>query len=160
MRIHRARAWLEERRHYAAVFVRLLVGIHLIVETHDHLLSWEAFARFADLLASHGVPLSPAAAAISLASQAFAGVSFLLGAATRPAAALMVANFCVALVTVHAGHGYHEMFPALVMLSGALFLLVHGAGMPSVDALLSRRLFATRPGHAEAPRRGPEAPPG
>ena len=140
----RARAWLEERRHYGAFFVRLLVGLHLIVETHAHFLSWEAFSRFADLLARHGVPAPMAFAVISLAAQAFAGVAFILGAATRPAAALMVPNFLVALFTVHAGHGYQEMFPALVMLSGALFLLVHGAGAPSVDEFLSRRFLVNR----------------
>ena len=141
MTLFRARAWLESNRDYGALFVRLLVGVHLIVETHDQLLNWENFSRFSDLLAQHGVPASMVFAAISLASQAFAGVAFLLGAATRPAGALMVANFLVALGTVHVGHSYHEMFPALVMLAGSLFLLVHGAGKPSVDGLLAARLF-------------------
>ena len=141
MIFHRVRDGLEARRHYGALFVRLVVGVHLIVECHDQLLNWDALSRFSDLLAFHGVPWPMFSAVISLSSQAFAGVAFLLGAATRPAAALMIVNFIVALVTVHAGDSYAEVFPALVMLAGSLFLFVHGAGRPSVDAMLAEKLF-------------------
>jgi uncharacterized membrane protein YphA (DoxX/SURF4 family) len=51
----------------------------------------------------------------------------------------MVINFIVALLLVHIGQPFLENYDALVMLFGAGFLLVHGAGLFSVDAARERR---------------------
>jgi hypothetical protein len=51
----------------------------------------------------------------------------------------MLLNFAVALALVHLGRPFLDNYDALVMFFGAGFLLVHGAGGISVDAIVARR---------------------
>ena len=61
------------------------------------------------------------------------GVLFIVGALVRPAAIAMVIVFISALLIVHIGDSYTNTFPALVILTGSLSLLLTGAGRISVD---------------------------
>jgi uncharacterized membrane protein YphA (DoxX/SURF4 family) len=56
----------------------------------------------------------------------------------------MVVNFVVAIVMVHTRAPFREALDPSAMLAGALFLLFHGAGVPSVDAWLARRSAGSR----------------
>jgi putative oxidoreductase len=124
---------------YGAVFIRLLVGHRLVAGVMDNVVSAEQMRAFAVFLAEHGFPAPLLSAHVSAYAQLLCGILILLGAFTRPAAAVMAVNFVVALLTVHLGTPYLENFDALAMLAGSLFLLLHGAGALSVDAALRRR---------------------
>lgn len=128
---------------YGAVFIRLLVGHRLVVGTADNVFSHERMVEFAAFLGENGFPLPVASAHLSAYAQFICGILILLGAFTRPAAAVMAINFVVALAMVHVGQPYAENFDALAMLAGSLFLLFHGAGALSVDDVIAKRSSAT-----------------
>lgn len=130
---------LDARAGYGAVFIRLSAGAHLIHGTQDNVRDYARMLEFRDFLAGHGFPLPLLGAHVSVYAQLVCGVLFLLGALTRPAAAVMIFNFLVALAMVHVGDPYPAVFPALFMLASACFLLLDGAGRLSVDHLLATR---------------------
>ena len=136
---------LDKYKDYAAFFIRLIVGFHLIYGTQDNVFSYARMEEFAGFLAARGVPAPLFSAFLSAYAQFVCGILFILGAATRYAAAIMIINFVAALVIAHRGDTYPNTFPALMMLAAACFLLLHGAGKVSVDDALGGR----REGHTE-----------
>lgn len=131
--------WLEDRREYGMLFVRLIIGFHLMYGTLDNVASWERMLEFRDFLSGHGVPWPLAGAIVSVWAQAICGLLFILGAATRPAAAIMIINFIAALGIAHRTGGYPPAALAFVMLFSSIALLIHGPGKPAVDEWLQRR---------------------
>jgi putative oxidoreductase len=129
--------WLEERRDYGALFVRIVIGSYLIYGTQDNVFSWARMLEFRDFLAARNVPLPLFSAHLSVYAQFVAGALYILGALTRFAAAAMVINFIVAFVVVDLHQPYAQSFPAQAMLASAMFLLFHGAGRPSIDVWLN-----------------------
>ncbi len=95
--------------------------------------------EFASFLSARGVPFPLFSAFLSAYAQFICGALFLLGAATRYAAIAMIINFSAAILIAHIGDTYPNMFPALMMLAAACFLLLHGAGELSVDSKLLKR---------------------
>jgi putative oxidoreductase len=138
--------FLDRYREYGTVFIRLIIGVHLIYGTQDNVFSYARMVEFADFLHARGVPFPLFSAFLSVYAQFVCGILFVLGAATRPAAAVMIVNFVVALVVAHIGDSYPGMFPALMMLSAACFFLIHGPGALSVDDVLARRESRPPPG--------------
>ena len=129
----------EPYREYGPLFIRLIVGYRLIWGTADNVFSYARMLEFSEFLSTHGVPFPLFAAFLSAYAQFICGLLFVLGAYTRPAAAVMVVNFIVALLLVHIGQPFLENYDALVMLFGSAFLLLHGPGLLSVDASLGKR---------------------
>ena len=78
-------------------------------------------------------------ALLSAYAQFVCGILFILGAATRYAAVVMIINFIAAIIIAHVGDTYPNTFPALMMLAAACFFLLHGAGKLSVDDSLQNR---------------------
>jgi putative oxidoreductase len=133
-------ALLEKHKEYGVIFIRLIIGFHLIYGTQDNVFSYARMEEFASFLSARGVPFPLFSAFLSAYAQFICGALFLIGAATRYAAVAMIINFIAALIIAHIGDTYPNMFPALMMLSAAFFFLLHGAGKLSVDdVLLSRR---------------------
>jgi putative oxidoreductase len=131
--------WFEQRRDYAPIFIRLFAGLFLIYMSQDNVFSWARMLEFEQFLLQFGFPLPLASAVVSVTCQFVAGVLFILGAFIRPAAAVMVINFIVALVMVHRKLPFREALDPCAMLASSLFLLFNGAGRPSVDAWRKRR---------------------
>lgn len=130
------------------IFLRLAVGLRLIHGTYDNVFSWSRMVEFADFLAAHGFPLPLASAVVSTWAQFLCGICFVLGLGTRPAAAVMVVNFVVAIGAVHlrTGDDFLGTWPAAMMLAGALFLLLNGPGAYSLARVIARRRdMAARP---------------
>jgi len=132
-------SFFERNASIAPLFIRLIIGFHLIYGTQDNVLSWAQMLEFRDFLATRGVPYPLFAAHLSVYAQLICGALFIAGFATRPAGAVMVINFVAALLIAHRGDSYPGMFPALMMLAAACFFLFHGAGAHSVDDWLARR---------------------
>ena len=131
--------WFEQRRDYAPIFIRLFAGVFLIYMSQDNVFSWERMLEFEKFLRQFGFPLPLVSAVVSVAFQFAAGILFILGAFVRPAAAVMVFNFIVALVMVHRKLPFREALDPCAMLASSLFLLFNGAGRPSVDAWRKRK---------------------
>ncbi len=129
----------EKYKEYGVIFIRLIVGFHLIYGTQDNVFSYARMEEFAGFLSVKGVPFPLLSAFLSAYAQFICGILFVVGLATRYAAVVMIINFIAALIIAHIGDTYPNMFPALMMLAAACFFVVHGAGKLSVDSLLQRR---------------------
>lgn len=138
-------SFLDKYRGYAAFLIRLIIGFHLVYGTQDNVFSYARMEEFAGFLAARGVPAPLFSAFLSAYAQFVCGILFVLGAATRYAAVVMIINFIAALIIAHRGDTYQNTFPALMMLFAACFLLLHGAGKLSVDDALGGR----REGHTD-----------
>jgi putative oxidoreductase len=141
---------LDRQREKATLFIRLIVGFHLVYGTQDNVFSWERMLEFEHFLAERGVPFPLVGAIVSVYAQFLSGLLFIAGAATRWAGVVMIINFIAALVIAHRGLPYPANFPPLMMLAAACFFLVHGAGDVSVDSFLARRRARAS---ADVPRR-------
>lgn len=130
---------LEKYKEYGVIFIRLIVGFHLVYGTQDNVFSYARMEEFAEFLRLHNVPFPLFSAFLSAYAQFVCGILFILGAFTRAAAIVMIINFIAALVIAHVGDTYPNAFPALMMLAAACFFLLHGAGRLSVDGLLEKR---------------------
>jgi putative oxidoreductase len=117
----------------APIFIRLLIGFHLLYGTHDKIFNAEAMQGIGGYFQAIGIPAPGLSAYLSAGAQFLCGICFLIGVLVRPAALVMVFNFFVAIGFAHIGDTYQDMFPALVMLLGSLFLLFNGAGRFSID---------------------------
>jgi len=130
---------LEKYKEYGVIFIRLIVGFHLIYGTQDNVFSYARMEEFAGFLSVRGVPFPLFSAFLSAYTQFICGILFIVGLATRYGAVVMIINFMAALTIAHIGDTYSNMFPALMMLAAACFFLLHGAGKLSVDSMLERR---------------------
>lgn len=131
-------AWLERHSALGVPLFRLFLGATLVYGTQDNVFSSARMLEFRDFLAQNGFPFPPFSAWLSAYAQFLCGLLIILGLATRPAAAVMVVNFVVALVMVHRNLPFSANIAPLAMLFGALLLVFHGAGAYSADAVLQR----------------------
>ena len=128
-------AWLEPYREIGPLFIRLAIGWHLVYGTQDNVFNPARMAEFSGFLAKQGFAYPDFMAPLSAYAQFVCGGLYILGLFTRPAAAVMVFNFVVALWMVHRGLPYPENALAILMLCGSLFLLFHGPGRWALDQL-------------------------
>jgi putative oxidoreductase len=126
-------AWLEPHREIGPLFIRLGIGWHLVYGTQDNVFNAARMAEFRGFLAQQGFVYPAFMAPLSVYAQFLCGLLFVIGWFTRPAAAIMVFNFIVALWMVHRGRPYPENALAILMLCGSLFLLFHGPGRFALD---------------------------
>jgi putative oxidoreductase len=117
------------------VFVRVLVGFHLFYGNWARLAQHAAVNEFHQLMVRNHFPAPTVSAYVSAGAQVLCGILFMLGLFTRPAAAVMVFNFVVALLMVHWGQPYPRQALALMMLCTSIFLLLHGPGRLALDNL-------------------------
>ncbi len=125
--------FLEKYKDFGALFLRLVVGSFLVYGTQDNVFSYKQMQEFEHFLAARGVPFPLLAAFVSVYAQFVCGILFIVGAATRAAAVVMIINFIAALFIAHRGDSFRDMLAALMMLASAIFFLLHGAGKPSFD---------------------------
>src|SRR5215210_952169 len=130
---------LEKYKEYGVIFIRLIVGFHLIYGTQDNVFSYARMEEFASFLSARSVPFPLFSAFLSAYAQFICGILFIVGLATRYAAMIMIINFIVAVIVAHIGDTYPNMFPALMMLAAGCFFLLHGAGKISVDSMMWRQ---------------------
>lgn len=129
--------FFEEKSAYGEIFIRLIIGFHLVYGTQDNVFSWERMIEFSEFLANFGFPLPLVSAIVSVYAQFICGIMFILGYQVRIAALVMVFNFAVAIIMVHLGDSYPGTFPAIMMLAGSLYLLFNGSKVLSIEKALS-----------------------
>ena len=132
----------ERRRSWAPLFVRAFLATFLVYMTQDNVFSAARMLEFRDFLAARGTPVPLFSAHLSVYAQFTAGICFALGLLTRPAAAVMVINFVVAIVIAHLALPLRTWLEPLAMLSGSLFLLFNGPGPLALDRVIARRTAA------------------
>lgn len=130
---------MENYKEYGVIFIRLIVGFHLIYGTQDNVFSYARMEEFAEFLSARSVPFPLFSAFLSVYAQFVCGGLFVLGALTRMAAIVMIVNFIVAIIIAHIGDSYPNMFPALMMLFASVFLMIYGAGKISIDDFRENR---------------------
>jgi putative oxidoreductase len=130
---------LGHHRDFAPLPLRLFAGTFLIYMSQDNVFSGARMNEFEQFLTRFGFPLPALAAPLSVYAQFAAGILFLLGLFVRPAAAVMIVNFLVALAMVHTRAPFREALDPTAMLAASASLLLLGAGRLSVDAWLARR---------------------
>lgn len=138
-------ARLERHSALGVPLFRVFLGATLVYGTQDNVFSRERMLEFAGFLAQNGFPAPLFNAHLSAYAQFICGLLILVGAATRPAAAVMVINFLVALWMVHRDLPFSANISPLAMLFGSVLLLFHGPGAYSVDAALQRRAAPALP---------------
>jgi len=132
-------ALLERHSALGVPLFRVFLGAALAYGTQDNVFSGAHMIEFRDFLDRNGFPAPLPSAYLSAYAQFICGLLILAGAFTRPAAAVMVVNFVVALLMVHRALPFSANISPLAMLFGALLFVFHGAGAYSVDAVLRRR---------------------
>ncbi len=125
--------WLDRRKDAGVLLLRLFTGIRLIYGVLDNVLSWHRMLEFRDFLQAFHFPLPLVSAIVSVYTQLFAGISYILGWKIRYAAILMIINFVVAELMVHLNQTFEQMTPALAMLFISILFLFQGAGKYSFD---------------------------
>lgn len=123
---------------YGPFFIRFLIGFHLFYGNWGRLVHHNDWLAFHGLLVRNHFPFATVDTWVSAAAQVVCGVLYMLGLFTRPAAAVMVFNFVVALTMVHWGQPYPRQALALMMLATSLFLLLHGPGRVALDNIRRR----------------------
>ena len=71
-------------------------------------------------------------------AEVFASMLLVLGLFSRIAALILVIDMATALFFVHSGQPLKQMEPALIFLSGFLFILLAGPGKFSVDGMAGK----------------------
>lgn len=95
-----------------------------------------------------GLPMAPAAYVVALVVELLGGLALLVGFQTRIVAAVL-ALFC--LFTAFAVHGFADQGNAInamkniAMTGGFLFVIAHGAGAFSIDAMRRRSALSHQP---------------
>lgn len=130
---------LDRHRDLGPLALRLFAGTFLVYMSQDNVLDAARMREFEGFLSRFGFPFPALAAPVSVYAQFAAGVLFLLGLFVRPAAAVMIVNFVVALAMVHTRAPFREALDPSAMLAVAVSLLVTGAGALSIDGRLARR---------------------
>jgi putative oxidoreductase len=131
--------FLESHNSYSEVFIRFIIGFHLIYGTQDNVFSWERMIEFSEFLANFGFPIPLVSAVVSVYAQFICGILFIIGFQVRIAAVIMICNFIIALLVVHTGDTYPGAFPAIMMLAGSLYLLFNGSKVFNVNTLFSKK---------------------
>jgi putative oxidoreductase len=142
----------------AVILIRLLVGAVFLTEgIQKFLFPGElGVGRFAKI----GIPWPDVSAPFVGAAETICGALLIVGLLTRAAAAVLLIDISVAIVStkfpILLGHGFglfslpklprygfwsmaHEARVDFSMWLGSLFLIITGAGRVSLDALLTRR---------------------
>jgi putative oxidoreductase len=131
--------WLEQRKEYGIFWIRLTIGVRLMLGTADNVFSWAHMIEFRDFLEKHGTPFPLFSAHLSAYAQFICGLLFVLGLAFRPAAIAMIINFICALLIAHRTGGYLPASAAIIILFVSLGFLIHGPGKPALDEWIARR---------------------
>lgn len=117
--IERANKFFDKYKDYSEVFIRLIIGFHLIYGTQDNVFSWDRMLEFSEFLTNFGFPIPLVSAVVSVYAQFICGIFFIIGFQVRIAAVIMIGNFIIALLIVHTGDTYPGAFPAITMLAGS-----------------------------------------
>ena len=124
---------------YAAVFIRLAFGYHLIQYTYGAVFNLTAGSDNYEWLGSKGVPFPYFMSWLYILTEFIGGIALIIGFKTRWFAIPLIINFIVAYCLVHFGDDYKKSFEVIQMLFVSFFFLFNGSGKLSIDEYLKFR---------------------
>jgi putative oxidoreductase len=124
---------------YAAIFIRLAFGYHLIQYTYSDVFNLTAGSANYEWLGSKGVPFPYFMSWLYILTEFVGGIAIIIGFKTRWVAIPLIINFVVAYFLVHFGDEYKNSFEAIQMLFVSFFFLFNGSGKLSIDEYLKFR---------------------
>ena len=126
---------LDKVKDYAPITIRLIFFLYFILAIKGQVYLPTNAEKFGDNLADMGIPLASFMGYLATYSIFISHIMVVIGFKTRVAAIPEVIYFLVAVFVYHVpeGHGISQTMPASVMLAMSIFLLLNGAGKPSID---------------------------
>ena len=126
---------LEKLKEYAPVPIRIIFLLYFILAVKAQVYLPSNAEKFGENLAVMGIPFASFMGYIATYSLFIAHLMIVIGFKVRLAAIPEIIYFLVAVFVYHVpeGHGISQTMPASVMLAMSIFLLLNGAGKPSVD---------------------------
>ncbi|HEU4496555.1 MAG TPA: DoxX family protein [Flavobacterium sp.] len=124
---------------YAAIFIRLAFGYHLIQYTFSDVFNLTAGSANYEWLGSKGVPMPYFMSWLYILTEFIGGIALVIGFKARWFAVPLAVNFIVAYFLVHFGDEYMKSFEAVQMLAVSFFFLFNGSGRLSIDEYLKSR---------------------
>jgi len=120
---------------YAPIPLRIIFLLYLISAIKARVYKPEILDAFAKQLDGLSFPVPQFFAYLGTFSLLMAYVMTIIGWKTKWAAIPMIIYFAIAILTYHLpeGHSIRSTMPALVLLAMSIFLLLNGAGKPSID---------------------------
>ncbi|MGO5000100.1 DoxX family protein [Oceanisphaera sp. W20_SRM_FM3] len=151
MKTQLARILLSSSGGYAALVLRLPIGLILAAHGAQKLFGWfggYGLEGTGQWMASIGLIPGELMALLAGSAEFFGGLALVLGLLTRPAALVASFTLLVAIFSVHIGNGLfmsnNGYEYALALLAGTVSLLIQGAGRLSLDLLLLDRVARHR----------------
>ncbi len=129
-------SWSEKLKPFAAIFIRLAFGFHLLQYSYGDVFQGTAGSGNEEMLAKFGVPFPYFMGWLYILTEFSGSISIIIGFKVRWFAFALVINFIVALYLVHLNKTYMQSFEAIQMLAVSLFFLFNGSGKLSVDEFL------------------------
>ena len=126
---------LEKFKPYAPVGIRLVFLLYFILAIKAKVYLPDTIEKFSESLSGMGLPAPLFFAYLGSWSLLIAYIMIVIGYKVRLAAVPVVIYFLIAVFGFHvaSGHGISQTMSATVLLVMAIFLLLNGAGKPSVD---------------------------
>jgi putative oxidoreductase len=121
---------------YAAVFIRIAFGYHLLQYTYLEVFSLSAGSNNYEWLGSKGVPFPYFMSWLYILTEFIGGIALFIGFKTRWFSIPLIINFIVAYLLVHFGDEYKKSFESIQMLFVSFFFLFNGSGKLSIDEYL------------------------
>lgn len=140
-----AKALLQSNGGFAALALRVPVGLILAVHGAQKLFGWfggYGLEGTGQWLASIGLEPGYLMALLAGGAEFFGGLALVLGLLTRPAAVVAAFTMLVAIFAVHIGNGLfmanNGYEYALTLFAATVALAIQGAGRFAVDNLLQK----------------------
>jgi len=119
---------------FAAIFIRLAFGYHLIQYTYADVFTLSAATNNAGYLSTLGIPFPSIMAWVYILTEFLGGIALIIGFKIRWFAVALIINFLVAVFIAHAHQPYSKSFESIQMLAVSCFFLFNGAGKLSIDS--------------------------
>jgi putative oxidoreductase len=129
----------EKLQPYAAIFIRLAFGYHLLQYCYGDVFQGTAGSGNEEMLSKSGVPFPYFMGWLYILTEFIGSISMIIGFKVRWFAFALVINFIFALYLVHLDKTYMQSFEAIQMLAVSLFFLFNGSGKLSVDDFIQNR---------------------
>ncbi|WP_350284570.1 DoxX family protein [uncultured Croceitalea sp.] len=129
---------LNRFKEYAPMFLRAVFLYYLISSLSSGIYTPAYAEKFSKNLTGLGFPIPLFFSYLGIWSVLIGYTLVVIGYKVRLAAIPLIIYFAVALLTYHIpeGHGVRESFSAIMLMLLACFLLINGAGKPSIDERL------------------------
>ena len=132
--------FFESRKDYGPLFLRLITGWRLLAGGLGYAVMSKPITEVESFFQSLHLPAPLFSAYLAVYAQVVCALLFIIGLWVRPAAIVMIINFIVALIAAHSQDPIMKSFSAWVLLAISVCLLFTGAGKPSLDETLKKRI--------------------